>query len=52
MTRILKSDLTYSLTGGFLIGVAALFFLQPADQQRELAQTLSTTVSVASQLFG
>ncbi len=52
MPRFLKSDLTYSLSGGFLAGALVLFFMQPADQQRKFEQNISSTVSAAKQLAG
>ena len=52
MAKILKSDLTYSLGGGFLLGTLMLFFMQPLDQRQALEQTLSSTVSSATQLLG
>ncbi|SIN68585.1 hypothetical protein SAMN02745824_1820 [Parasphingorhabdus marina DSM 22363] len=52
MTRILKSDLTYSLGAGFLMGAVVLFFMQPAENQQSLGETLAATVSMAGQLLG
>jgi len=52
MTSILKSDLTYSISGGFLLGALALFFLAPAEQQGAIGQTLSATISAVGQLLG
>ncbi|WP_422345902.1 hypothetical protein [Parasphingorhabdus sp.] len=51
MPSFLKSDLTYSLSGGFLLGALALFFMQPNEDQQELSQNLSTTVTTASQMI-
>ena len=51
MMKLLKSDLTYSLGGGFLAGTLVLFFMQPAEQRSDLGQNLSSTVSAASQLL-
>lgn len=50
MMKLLKSDLTYSLGGGFLAGALVLFFMQPAEQRSDLGQNLSSTVSAASQI--
>ncbi|WP_211051396.1 hypothetical protein [Parasphingorhabdus halotolerans] len=52
MLKFLKSDLTYSLGGGFLAGALVLFFTQPIEQQQEMSQTLSSTVHSVSQLKG
>ncbi|MEH6702621.1 MULTISPECIES: hypothetical protein [Parasphingorhabdus] len=52
MMKIFKSDLTYSLGGGFIAGALVLFFMQPAEQRPDLGQNLSSTVSSASQLIG
>lgn len=52
MMKIFKSDLTYSLGGGFLAGALVLFCIQPAEQRSELGQSLSSTVSAASQILG
>ncbi len=52
MMKLLKSDLTYSLGGGFLAGALVLFFMQPAEQRPDLGQNLSSTVSAASQIIG
>lgn len=38
MPRFLRSDLTYSLGGGFILGALALFFMQPADEQQSFNQ--------------
>ena len=51
MMKLLKSDLTYSLGGGFLAGALVLFFMQPAEQRPDVGQNLSSTVSAASQLL-
>jgi len=51
MKKIFKSDLTYSLGGGFIAGALMLFLMQPADQRTDLGQDLSSTVSAASQLL-
>lgn len=51
MTRLLKSDLTYSLGGGFILGALALFLMQPADQLAETNQTIASTVAAASALL-
>jgi len=52
MMKLFKSDLTYSLGGGFLAGALVLFFMQPAEQQSDFGQDLSSTVSAASQIIG
>jgi len=44
--------LTYSISGGFLLGALVLFFLASAEQQGTIGQTLSATVSAASQPIG
>ena len=49
---ILKSDLTYSISGGFLLGALALFFMQPVSAQSEMQQNLSATLSSATQILG
>ena len=51
MKKIFKSDLTYSLGGGFIAGALMLFLMQPAEQRTDLGQDLSSTVSAASQLL-
>lgn len=55
MPRFLRSDLTYSLSGGFIIGALALFFTQPADEQQNFnqypAQYQASTVSSAKQII-
>ncbi len=51
MMKLFKSDLTYSLGGGFLAGALVLFFMQPAEQRPDVGQNLSSTVSAASQLL-
>ena len=51
MMKLLKSDLTYSLGGGFIAGALVLFFMQPAEQRSDLGQNLSSTVSAASQII-
>lgn len=51
MPSFLKSDLTYSLSGGFLLGALALFFMQPGEDQREFSQNLSSTVAAATQML-
>ena len=51
MMKLLKSDLTYSLGGGFLAGALVLFFMQPAEQRPDIGRDLSSTVSAASQLL-
>ena len=51
MMKLFKSDLSYSLGGGFLAGALMLFFMQPAEQRSDLGQNLSSTVSAASQLL-
>lgn len=45
MPNFLKSDLTYSLSGGFVLGALALFFMQPNDEQRDYSQTVSSAAS-------
>ncbi len=52
MKKLFKSDLTYSLSGGFLAGALVLFFMQPVDQQKEVSKSLSSTVEAAGQLIG
>ncbi|WP_156472245.1 hypothetical protein [Sphingorhabdus sp. M41] len=49
MMKFFKSDLTYSLGGGFVAGALLLFFMQPAEQS-DIGQDLSSTVSVAAQI--
>ncbi len=51
MPSFLKSDLTYSLSGGFLLGALALFFMQPGEDQQEFSENLSSTMSVATQVM-
>tara|TARA_R110000824_G_scaffold47691_2_gene135516 strand:- start:347 stop:505 length:159 start_codon:yes stop_codon:yes gene_type:complete len=51
MMKFLKSDLTYSLGGGFVAGALMLFLMQPADQRPDLGEDLSSTVSAAGQLL-
>jgi|TARA_R110002124_G_C8653204_1_gene489533 hypothetical protein len=51
MMKIFKSDLTYSLGGGFIAGALMLFLMQPADQRTDVGKNLSSTVSAASQLL-
>ncbi|MDM8012223.1 MAG: hypothetical protein QUV08_14810 [Parasphingorhabdus sp.] len=51
MMKIFKSDLTYSLGGGFIAGALMLFLMQPADQRTDVGENLSSTVSSASQLL-
>ena len=50
MMKLFKSDLTYSLGGGFIAGAVLLFSLQPADQPADLGQTQLSTVSAVSPL--
>lgn len=50
MPSFLKSDLTYSLSGGFLLGALMLFFMQPNEGQQDFSQNLSSTVSAAAQV--
>ncbi len=50
MPNFLKSDLTYSLTGGFVLGAMMLFVMQPNEDQQDLGQKLSSTVSAAVQV--
>tara|TARA_R110000824_G_scaffold303708_2_gene491482 strand:+ start:10673 stop:10852 length:180 start_codon:yes stop_codon:yes gene_type:complete len=50
MMKLFKSDLTYSLGGGFLAGALILFFMQPAEQQSDAGRNLSSTVSAAAQI--
>ncbi|WP_159645008.1 hypothetical protein [Sphingorhabdus sp. 109] len=52
MMKLFKSDLTYSLGGGFIAGALMLFFMQPADQPSDAGQTLSSTVSAVAQIAG
>ncbi|MEH6829030.1 hypothetical protein [Parasphingorhabdus sp.] len=51
MMKFLKSDLTYSLGGGFIVGALMLFLMQPAEQRTDLGKDLSSTVSAAGQLL-
>lgn len=51
MLKFFKSDLTYSLGGGFIAGALMLFIMQPADQRADLGHDLSSTVSAAGQLL-
>ncbi|WP_373489963.1 hypothetical protein [Parasphingorhabdus sp.] len=51
MKKLFKSDLTYSLGGGFVAGALMLFLMQPAEQRPDAADNLSSTVSAASQLL-
>jgi len=51
MMKLFKSDLTYSLGGGFIAGALMLFFMQPAEQPSDFGENLSPTVSSASQLL-
>ncbi|MEH6662220.1 MAG: hypothetical protein V7679_11290 [Parasphingorhabdus sp.] len=51
MMKLFKSDLTYSLGGGFIAGALMLFLMQPADQPADLGENLSPTISSASQLL-
>jgi len=51
MMKIFKSDLTYSLGGGFIAGALMLFLMQPAEQRSDLGNDLSSSVSAASQLL-
>jgi len=50
MPSFLKSDLTYSLSGGFLLGALALFFMQPNEDQQDYQQTVSSMVSSAVEI--
>ncbi|WP_162558872.1 hypothetical protein [Sphingorhabdus sp. EL138] len=50
MPSFLKSDLTYSLSGGFILGALALFFMQPSEDQQEFSENLAPTMSVATQV--
>ncbi len=52
MPSFLKSDLTYSLSGGFLLGALALFFMQPNEDQQDFSQNFSSPVTSASQAIG
>ncbi|QTD57162.1 hypothetical protein [Parasphingorhabdus cellanae] len=45
MPNFLKSDLTYSLSGGFILGALMLFFMQPNEEQQSYDQTVSSSVS-------
>lgn len=45
MPNFLKSDLTYSLSGGFILGALMIFFMQPNDDQQDYSQNLSSAVS-------
>jgi len=51
MPRFLKSDLTYSLSGGFIIGALALFFMQPVDEQHDFNPYPSSAASTAEQVI-
>lgn len=52
MTRILKSDLTYSLGGGFLMGALALFFMQPVEDRQNIGDNLAASVTTSTQIRG
>lgn len=43
MPRFLKSDLTYSLSGGFALGIIAFFLMQPMAQQDAVKQNIAMT---------
>ncbi|GAA0474962.1 hypothetical protein GCM10009096_15700 [Parasphingorhabdus litoris] len=51
MPSFLKSDLTYSLSGGFLLGALALFFMQPAEDEQDYSENLSSTVSASVEVL-
>ena len=51
MPSFLKSDLTYSLSGGFLLGALALFFMQPAEDEQDYSENLSSTVSASAEVL-
>ena len=52
MTKILKSDLTYSLTGGFAVGAFVMFVVMPAAESGDFGQSLIASISAVGQLFG
>ena len=52
MPRFLKSDLTYSLSGGFVLGALVLFFMQPVDEQQDFNKYHTSSVSNAAQFTG
>lgn len=52
MTRILKSDLTYSLGAGFLMGALALFFMQPVEDRQNIGDNLAVSASTSTQIRG
>ena len=45
MANILKSDLFYSLTGGFLVGALALAVLQPVEGNANEAEYTRSAVT-------
>jgi len=45
MTRVIKSDLLYSVLGGFLLGCAALFFSLSDELQLSMIESLSSLAS-------
>tara|TARA_R110000772_G_scaffold102435_10_gene203208 strand:+ start:532 stop:690 length:159 start_codon:yes stop_codon:yes gene_type:complete len=51
MPNFLKSDLTYSLSGGFILGALMLFFMQPTEDHQDFSHDLSSTVSVTAQVL-
>ncbi|MEP2103908.1 MAG: hypothetical protein ABJP02_17415 [Parasphingorhabdus sp.] len=51
MPSFLKSDLTYSLSGGFFLGALALFFMQPAEDEQDYSENLSSTVSASAEVM-
>ena len=51
MPSFLKSDLTYSLSGGFILGALALFFMQPVEEQQGYNQYQASTVSNTQQII-
>ncbi|MEO9601643.1 hypothetical protein [Parasphingorhabdus sp.] len=50
MMNFFKSDLTYSLGGGFIAGALMLCFMQPEEQRSD--PNPPSTVSAAAQTFG
>lgn len=51
MPSFLKSDLTYSLSGGFILGALALFFMQPVEERQDLNQHQDSTVTNTQQII-
>ncbi|HEY9090890.1 hypothetical protein [Parasphingorhabdus sp.] len=51
MPSFLKSDLTYSLSGGFILGALALFFMQPVEERQDLNQHQDSAVTNTQQII-